>query len=407
MKFLEILMVAISAIRASKLRSFLTALGIVIGTGAVITMIALGSGAQAAVEEQLEALGTDLLQVTAGQQFWHGVASAERVSLTTDDAHALEGAARTIRAVVPSLDQRMQVKLGDRNANLDVIATTAQYADVHRLRMAAGQFFTDGDDQARRRVAVLGGDVLPEELDIPDVPPADVVGRQITIRGIPFEVVGVMELKGTGGREDPDESVFVPFRTGEYRLFGSDRLGEITVQMRDPERMNATLLEIETILRSEHRLRPDEANDFRIRDRSQFLTAQAEASKTLTYLLAGIAAVSLLVGGIGIMNIMLVSVTQRTREIGIRKAIGATRSNILLQFLVEALTLCILGGIVGLLAGWGAAAFFAQLNGWRVIVTPAAIMLAVGFSVAVGIFFGVWPARQAAQLDPIEALRYE
>jgi putative ABC transport system permease protein len=407
MRFLEILQVALSAIRASKLRSFLTALGIVIGTGAVITMIALGSGAQAAVERQLEALGTDLLSVTAGQAYWRGVASAERVSVTSDDALALQRDARTLRAVVPSLDSRMQVKLGDRNANIDVIATTAAFASVHRLRIATGRFFTEGDDRARSRVAVLGAEVLAEELEIEIADPAEVVGQQITIRGIPFEVIGVLELKGTGGRDDPDETVFIPFRTGEYRLFGTDRLGEITVQMRDPGRMDASLLEIETIMRREHRLRPDQPNDFRIRDRSQFLTARAEASKTLTFLLAGIAAVSLIVGGIGIMNIMLVSVTQRTREIGIRKALGATRANILLQFLVEALTLCILGGLVGLLAGWGAAVFFAQLNGWSVIVTAEAIALAVGFSVAVGIFFGVWPARQAAQLDPIEALRYE
>jgi putative ABC transport system permease protein len=359
------------------------------------------------VERQLEALGTDLLSVTAGQAYWRGVASAERVSVTSDDALALQRDARTLRAVVPSLDSRMQVKLGDRNANIDVIATTAAFASVHRLRIATGRFFTEGDDRARSRVAVLGAEVLAEELEIEIANPAEVVGQQITIRGIPFEVIGVLELKGTGGRDDPDETVFIPFRTGEYRLFGTDRLGEITVQMRDPGRMDASLLEIETIMRREHRLRPDQPNDFRIRDRSQFLTARAEASKTLTFLLAGIAAVSLIVGGIGIMNIMLVSVTQRTREIGIRKALGATRANILLQFLVEALTLCILGGLVGLLAGWGAAVFFAQLNGWSVIVTAEAIALAVGFSAAVGIFFGVWPARQAAQLDPIEALRYE
>jgi putative ABC transport system permease protein len=405
MTFLEILQVAVSAIRASKLRSFLTALGIVIGTGAVITMIALGSGAQAAVEQQLAALGTDLLSVTAGQSYWHGVASAQRVSVTSDDALALGRDARTLKAVVPSLDGRMQVELADRNVNIDVIATTAAFASVHRFQLAEGRFFSDGDDQARRRVAVLGADV-PSEMDL-EVEPAVLVGEQIAIRGIAFEIIGVMEPKGTEGRDDPDESIFIPFRTGEYRMFGTDRLNEITVQMEDPERMNASLLEIETILRREHRLRPDEANDFRIQDRSQFLTAQAEASKTLTFLLAGIAAVSLIVGGIGIMNIMLVSVTQRTREIGIRKALGATRANILLQFLVEALTLCLLGGLVGLLAGWGAAVFFAQLNGWRVIVTAEAVALAVGFSVAVGIFFGVWPARQAALLDPIEALRYE
>jgi putative ABC transport system permease protein len=217
----------------------------------------------------------------------------------------------------------------------------------------------------------------------------------------------VLEPKGTEGRDDPDETIYIPFRTGQYRMFGTNRLSQITVQIQDPARMDASILEIETIMRSAHRLRPHERDDFRIRDRSQFLSAQAEAGATLTFLLAGIAAVSLIVGGIGIMNIMLVSVTQRTREIGIRKAIGATRGNILLQFLVEALTLCLLGGVIGILGGWGAAVFFSKLNGWRVIVTPTAVALAVGFSVMVGLFFGVWPARQAASLDPIEALRYE
>jgi len=403
MTYLEILWVAFSAIRASKLRSFLTTLGIVIGVGAVITMIALGSGAQAAVEAQLNALGTDLLSVSAGQSYWHGVASANRVSVTSDDALALMRDGTTLKAVVPSINRRQQVVFDDQNVYIDVIATTAVFAQARRLALAQGRTFTEGDDHARRRLAVIGSDV-PDELKTT----ADaLLGSEIAIRGIAFEVVGILARKGTGGRDDPDESIYVPFRTGQYRIFGTDRLSDITVQVRDPKKMNASILEIETILRSEHRLRPEQPDDFRLQDRSQFLSAQAEASKTLTYLLAGIAAVSLLVGGIGIMNIMLVSVTQRTREIGIRKALGATRGNVLLQFLVEALTLCLLGGVVGLVFGWGAAVFFSKLNGWRVIITIEAVLLAVGFSVLVGLFFGVWPARQAAQMDPIEALRYE
>jgi len=403
MTYLEILRVAFSAIRASKLRSFLTALGIVIGVGAVITMVALGSGAQAAVREQLEALGTDLLSVTAGQSYMHGVARAERVSLTSDDAYALMRDGTRFKAVVPSLDRRLQVQFGDRNVSIDVIATTPEFAGVKRLELGAGRLFTQGDDYGRRRVAVLGSDI-PNELQ---TDAATLLGSEINIRGIAFEVIGIFRPKGTEGRDDPDETIYIPFRTGEYRLFGSNRLSEVTVQMYSTADMGPVLLEIETILRAEHRLRPQQPNDFRIQDRTQFLTAQAEAGETLTYLLAGIAAVSLMVGGIGIMNIMLVSVTQRTREIGIRKALGATRRNVLLQFLVEALTLCILGGIVGIVGGWGAAVFFSNLNGWRVIVTPQAVGVAVGFSVAVGLFFGVWPARQAAALDPIEALRYE
>jgi putative ABC transport system permease protein len=403
MTYLEILRVAFSAIRASKLRSFLTTLGIVIGVGAVITMIALGSGAQAAVEAQLDALGTDLLSVSAGQSYWRGVASAERVSVTSDDALALMRDGRTLKAVVPSIRRGLQVEFGAQNVNIDVSATTAEFVEARRLRIAQGRSFTEGDDYARRRVAVIGPDV-PDELK---TTAAALLGAEIAIRGISFKVVGLLERKGTGGRDDPDESIYIPFRTGQYRIFGTDRLSDITVQVMDATQMSGSLLEIESILRSEHRLRPEQENDFRLQDRSQFLSAQAEASKTLTYLLAGIAAVSLIVGGIGIMNIMLVSVTQRTREIGIRKALGATRGNVLLQFLVEALTLCLLGGVVGLIFGWGAAVLFSHLNGWRVIITVEAVALAVGFSVVVGLFFGVWPARQAAQLDPIEALRYE
>jgi putative ABC transport system permease protein len=221
-------------------------------------------------------------------------------------------------------------------------------------------------------------------------------------------VIGVLDRKGDQpGREDPDETVYIPFRTGEYRIFGSDRLSGITVRLSDPDSMDAAILEIERILRREHRLRPDAANDFRIRDRSSFLTARAEASATLAYLLAGIAAVSLIVGGIGIMNIMLVSVTERTREIGVRKALGATRRQVLFQFLLEALVLCLAGGAAGIALGIGSAALLANLNGWNTTVPPEAIGLAVMFSVLVGLFFGVWPARRAARLDPIEALRYE
>ena len=404
MSWAEIVRVALAALRSTKLRSLLTTLGIVIGVAAVITMVALGRGAQHAVESQLQSLGTDLLTISPGQSYWRGVARGERVSLTSGDARALMRDGRALKTAVPSLGNDLQVKVGNRNVNVDVVATTAEFASVQRFTLALGRFFSPADDYARRRVAVLGADI-PDELDAEAV---DLVGREILIRGIPFKVAGVLAPKGElPGRDDPDETVYIPFRTGEYRIFGSDRLQNITVQLAHPDSAGAALLDIERVLRREHRLRPDEANDFRIRDRSAFLTAQAEARETLTYLLAGIAAVSLMVGGIGIMNIMLVSVTERTREIGIRKALGATRRSILLQFLVEALTLCVLGGLCGILLGVVAAAVVARLNGWAVLVTPTAVAVAMGFSAAVGLFFGVWPARRAARLDPIEALRYE
>jgi putative ABC transport system permease protein len=404
MSFFEIVRVALQSIRGTKLRSFLTALGIVIGVAAVITMVGLGSGARAAVEAQLDALGTDLLSITAGQSYWRGVASGERVSLTSDDASALMRGAPAIRAVVPSLGGRLQIKYENKNINEDVVATTANFPEVQHFTLAEGRFFTAGEDYGRRRVAVVGHDILREF----DMEGGSLVGKEILIRGIAFEVVGQFAPKGDQpGRDDPDETVYIPFRTGEYRIFGTDRLRGITVQLTEPGAMDAALLDIEQVLRREHRLRPDERNDFRIRDRSEFLTARAEASATLTYLLAGIAAVSLMVGGIGIMNIMLVSVTERTREIGVRKALGATRHNVMLQFLVEALTLCFLGGVVGIALGAGASAALARLNGWSTLISPAAIALAVGFSIGVGLFFGVWPARRAARLDPIQALRYE
>jgi len=404
MSWLEIVRVALAALRSTKLRSLLTALGIVIGVAAVITMVALGRGAQHAVESQLQLLGTDLLTISPGQSYWRGVARGERVSLTSDDALALMRDGHALKAAAPSLGNDLQVKVGNRNVNVDVVATTAEFASVQRFTLALGRFFSPADDYGRRRVAVLGADI-PDELE---AEATNLVGGEILIRGIPFEVVGVLAPKGElPGRDDPDETVYIPFRTGEYRIFGSDRLQSITVQLAHPDSADAAVLDVERVLRREHRLRPDQANDFRIRDRSAFLTAQAEARETLTYLLAGIAAVSLIVGGIGIMNIMLVSVTERTREIGIRKALGATRRSILLQFLVEALTLCLLGGLCGILLGVLAAAVVARLNGWAVLVTPAAVAMAVGFSGAVGLFFGVWPARRAARLDPIEALRYE
>jgi putative ABC transport system permease protein len=404
MSFLETIRVALAAIRATKMRSFLTGLGIVIGVGAVITMIALGSGAQAAVESQLDAMGTDLLSITPGQSFWRGVASAERVSLTSEDAAAIRRDSPSLKAVVPSLGDDLQVKYGSANANVDIIATSPEFAEVHRFGMAEGRFFTEAEDYGRRRVAVIGHQI-PEELDLPEG--TALLGREVFIRGIAFEVVGVLAPKGDQGRDDPDETVYIPFRTGEYRIFGTDRLRDITAQVAHTDSLDAAFLEIEQVLRREHRLRPDEGNDFRIRDRSEFLAARAEASATLTYLLAGIAAVSLMVGGIGIMNIMLVSVTERTREIGVRKALGATRRNVMMQFLVEALTLCLMGGVVGIAAGYGAATVFARANGWAIVVPPGAIALAVTFSVGVGLFFGVWPARRAARLDPLEALRYE
>ncbi|HEX9728413.1 MAG TPA: ABC transporter permease [Gemmatimonadales bacterium] len=400
----EVLAVAFSAIRANKLRSALTMLGIVIGVAAVITMVALGSGAQKAVQDQIDQLGTNLLSIYPGQSFFRGRASDQRVSLTTDDATAIERAARAVSDVVPELRSNQQVKFGSQNINVNVMGTTPNYTDVQNYRLAAGKMLTPGDGEARKRVAVVGW-AIPDMLGINGYA---MIGQTLQIRGISFEVIGLLGEKGsTSSFDNPDEVILIPLQTAQFRVFGTDRLRQITVRVGNPDSMNVAMLEIEGALRSEHGIRPGSDNDFQIRNRTEFLSTREETTRTFTFLLAGIAAVSLLVGGIGIMNIMLVSVTERTREIGIRKALGARRRDIMLQFLVEAMALCFLGGLIGILAGTGGAVALSRLANWNTLVSVSAIVFAVVFSGAVGLFFGIWPAQRAARLDPIVALRYE
>jgi putative ABC transport system permease protein len=404
MLFGEIIRVALGAIRANKLRSFLTMLGIVIGVGAVITMVALGSGAQKAVQDQIESLGTNLLSVYAGQSFHRGVASADRVSLTTEDAVAIARATRTLTAVIPEMRRGQQVEYGNKNINVNVMGTVPEYALVNNYRIAAGRMFTTGDGSSRKRVAVRGY-AIPEMLE---ANAAAMIGQQVLIRGVPFEIIGTLEEKGsTSSWNNPDEIILVPIQTAQYRIFGSDRVNSITVQVIHPDSMTVAMIEIEGALRREHGIAPGRDNDFQIRNRAEFLETFEETTRTFTFLLGAIAAVSLLVGGIGIMNIMLVSVSERTREIGVRKAMGATKRNIMMQFLIEALVLCLMGGVVGIVVGSGGAVALSRLANWNTFVSPQAVVVAVLFSAAVGIFFGMWPARRAALLDPIDALRYE
>jgi len=399
----EIINVALGAIRANKLRSFLTMLGIVIGVGAVITMVALGTGAQKAVQDQIQALGTDLLSIYPGQSWHRGIAGADRVSLTTDDATALQSA-RGLKAIIPELRRNQQVEYGNRNINVNVMGTVPEFITVNNYEIEHGRVFTTGDGMARKRVAVLGYAVPP----LLGANSPAMIGQQVLIRGIPFEVIGVLKEKGsTSSFNNPDEQVLIPLQTAQYRIMGSDRVNSITVQVSNPDSMTLAMIEIEKALRREHGIAPGRDNDFQIRNRSEFLTTFEQTTQTFTFLLGGIAAVSLLVGGIGIMNIMLVSVTERTREIGVRKALGATRQNIMLQFLVEALVLCLMGGVVGILVGAGGAVALSKLANWNTLVSWQAVVIAVIFSGIVGVFFGLWPARRASQLDPIEALRYE
>ena len=400
---METVRVAFGAIRANPLRSFLTMLGMVIGVGAVITMVALGAGAQAAVEEQIQSLGTDLLAVYPGQSWMHGVARGDRVSITTDDAKALTRDGYALKSVVPELSRNQQIEYGNTNANVRVMASTSAYIDVQNQRIVAGEMFSEADNAQRRRVAVLGSSV-PEMLGGNG---AAMIAQQISIRGIPFEIIGLLSEKGAQGHNNPDEQVLIPLATGQYRVFGTDRLRAVTVQVMHPDSMTVAMIGIERVLRREHGIQPGAANDFQIRDRTEFLSAQQETTQTFTFLLAGIAAVSLLVGGIGIMNIMLVSVTERTKEIGIRKALGARRRTIMLQFLVEAVAMCMVGGTIGVLAGAGTAVALARFRGWSTVVSPDAVLVAFVFSAAIGVFFGMWPARRAARMDPIVALGHE
>ncbi len=400
----ETLAVAFQSIRANALRSVLTMLGIIIGVGAVITMVALGTGAQQAVEERIAALGANVFTVFSGQASRGGIRITDRTILSTDDYEALLRDGRLLKAVVPEMQQALQVKYGNQNSNLQVIGTTPNYVEVRNYTVPFGRMFSAGDDEARRRYAVLGASV-PRMLG---ANPAAMIGQTLTIRGIVFEIVGVLSEKGSaGGFSNPDEQILIPLQTAKYRVFGSERLRSMSVQVADNVPIEQGMVDLERILRREHKIRPGGENDFTIRNQRDILTTQQQATQVFTTLLASIAAVSLVVGGIGIMNIMLVSVTERTREIGVRKALGARRRDILLQFLIEALALCLVGGILGILIGTGAAVALSRFMQWNTLVSPGAVAVAFGFSALVGLFFGIWPARRAASLDPIVALRYE
>jgi putative ABC transport system permease protein len=400
----ETVAVALQSIRANMLRSVLTMLGIIIGVGAVITMVALGSGAQKAVEDRIAALGANVFTVFAGQARQGGIRITDRTILSTDDYDALRRDARLLKAVVPEMQQSLQVKYGNQNSNVNVVGTTADYVPVRNYTVPYGRMFTPGEDEARQRYAVLGA-AVPRMLA---GNPAAMIHQNILIRGISFEVIGILSEKGAaGGFGNPDEQILIPLNTARYRVFGSNRLRSFSIQVADSVPVEQGMVDLERVLRREHRIRPGGENDFTIRNQQDVLATQQQATQVFTSLLASIAAVSLLVGGIGIMNIMLVSVTERTREIGVRKALGATRLNIMMQFLIEALTLCLLGGIIGILVGIGTAILLAKVMLWNTLISPVSIAIAFLFSAAVGLFFGIWPARRASSLDPIVALRYE
>jgi putative ABC transport system permease protein len=402
MLFVEMILVALQSVRANLFRAILTMLGIIIGVASVITMVAIGTGARAAVDEQIDALGASVLNIRTGNFMRMGVAQSG-ATLKIGDAGALARDAATLEAVVPEAAQQLQVKFGAENRNLRVVGVTANFAAVNSYAVAAGTLFSAADDASKRPVAVLGS-AVPGQLK---TTPEALLGNTIYIKGIAFRVIGLLAEKGASGFRNVDEQVWIPLSTAQFRVFGSDTLDSISAKVSPGVPVERAMVDIERVLRREHHILPGKDNDFSIGDPRQFFNVRETAANIFAILLASIASISLIVGGIGIMNIMLVTVTERTREIGIRKALGATKFNILLQFVIEAMVLCLLGGTVGIMLGTSIAALLSRVLGWSIVVSPTAVAVAFGFSAAVGLFFGIWPARKAARLDPIEALRYE
>jgi len=403
MNILELVRLAFARLAVSRLRAALTMLGIIIGVASVIALVAVGNGATSGITRQLESLGTNLLTVNPGSTTSGLVrgAAGSATSLTVADASAIAALAG-VGAVAPQAQTQAVVVAGLDNTTTTIVGTTGDYAKVRNFDVWQGTFLSPVDVAQGLRVAVIGS-TTADDLNLG----ATAVGSQIEINGLPFTVIGILQAKGSVGFANQDDQVLVPLGSIQKYFTGSDSVRSISVSVTSADEMTAVTNSITTELRTRHNLTPTDTADFSITNQAQLLDTVSSVTGILTALLAGIASISLVVGGIGIMNIMLVSVRERTREIGIRKAIGARRSDILLQFLIEAVTLSILGGFVGIVCGIVVSAGIDAVAGWPLVIAPVTLALAVGFSAAVGIIFGVWPARQAAVLDPIAALRYE
>jgi len=402
--------IALRALRVNKLRSTLTMLGIIIGVAAVITMIAVGAGAQARVEDQIRGLGTNLIILFPGSVTSGGVrmGAGSRSTLTEDDAFAIQREVQGIQAAAPSLRGTGQVVAGNNNWSTVFYGVTPEYFEARNWVLATGKIFDAADLSGSGKVALLGETVARSLFG--DLDP---IGQVIRIRKVPFTVIGTLEPKGQNLLgQDQDDVVLMPLSTARNRILGGGTARQrtvhsVSIKVRDGEDMTEVDGEIRSLLRQRHRLQPGADDDFMLRNLSEVLQAREESSRIMTLLLAAIASVSLLVGGIGIMNIMLVSVTERTREIGLRMAVGARARDILTQFLVEAVTLALIGGALGIVLGVGGSYLVGHLAEWRTELNARAILLAAGFAAAVGVFFGFYPARKASRLLPIEALRYE
>ena len=410
MNLLALLRVALRALAINKLRSILTMLGIIIGVAAVIVMIAVGSGAQARVEEQIRSLGSNLLLILSGATTSSGVrlGFGSNLTLSEDDSAAIPREIPEVMAA-PALRGSAQIVWGNQNWSTVIFGVTPDYLEVRQWELASGRSFDPADMAGATKVCLLGQTVARQLFG-----GVDPLGQSIRVRRVPFTVIGVLEAKGQSMMgSDQDDLVLMPISTARKRVLGAANLakqrsvGTIWVKVPEGNDMKAAEEQVRALLRQRHRLQPGQDDDFSLRNLEEVAAAQEASSRVLALLLAAVASVSIVVGGIGIMNIMLVSVTERTHEIGLRRAVGARTRDILGQFLVEAVTLSLIGGLAGIALGIGTAFAIAQVAGWRIVLSPEAVMLAVAFAFAIGVFFGFYPARKAAHLNPVEALRFE
>ena len=403
MSILESFANAIRGLLANKLRSILTMLGVIIGVGAIITTTAIGEGAKADITERIQTLGANILAVRPGQDRFRGRGSADsRKSLTVEDIAMLQERGKSFGYVTPELSNRAQVKYLNRNTNTTIVGTSPEYLVTANFTVERGSFFTAHDIRYRQRVCVLGKTVADALFG-----QTEPVGKPVKIRNIGFHVLGVMKEKGASGWRNPDDRVFIPYSTAMKRVFGAEYLSSISIQANDENLLQTAETEVTELLRKQHKIAANKELDFHVRNQAEFMETLEESSQTFTNMILGIAVVSLVVGGIGIMNIMLVSVTERTKEIGLRKAVGAQRTDILFQFLVESTTLALVGGLVGVGVGIIGAEAVPSLWGWRTEVSVVYGVLSFVVSALVGVFFGAYPAWKAAKLHPIDALRHE
>ncbi|SDI05056.1 ABC transporter permease [Desulfosporosinus hippei] len=405
MNFLESIRVSLRALRANKLRSMLTMLGIIIGVAAVIAMVGIGNGATASITSQIQGMGSNLLTISAGQSNTGGVRGGVGSSSSLDmtDVSKIQ-VGTAVKAIAPVTTTSAQVVLGSGNTSTSITGTTEEYEAIKNVSIARGRYITEEDVNKSARVAVLGPTVVENLMGDAN---ANIIGKNIKINNVPFQVIGVTTATGSTGMTSSDDMITAPISTVQARLIGKKTVRNILVSATSEDLMQTAQNEITAALRKAHNLPEGKEDDFRVQNQADMLETMQSVTQTLTMLLGGIAGISLLVGGIGIMNIMLVSVTERTREIGIRKAIGAKSMDILLQFLIEAVVLSILGGGIGIALGYGGSNLAGKALAMNTSISPTSVVMAFGFSAAIGIIFGVFPARKAAAMDPIDALRFE